>query len=230
MGALMPCRTPLRGMLLLLGSLLCVGGIAATSGLAAGDPAKVGAYCPFPKKGEKPACFAPVEKEYSAFFAAVDEGQIDDAQLATLEQKLEGAGTDEDGYLAISSLAYGYFRLAERAALSDRPDPALVARLNNLNELLSTVYQKPNAEPAFRVAVREAALDLHERAPAVATDCAPGSDAEECRTTGRLLRALKAFDDPSADRGVRGALGRLLERVTGPDETPVSAAAGSEPR
>jgi len=207
---------------LLAALLLCLYAGAAGPVLAAKDAAKApsepGAYCPFPKQGEKPACFAPVEKEYSAFFASVDAGDIDEEQLAQIERELESAGNDEGAYMAVSSLAYGYYLLAERAAKSDEPDPALVERLNGLNDLLAAVYDAPNARPEFRVAVRAAAEDLRERSPAVPTPCEPGSGGERCETTGTLLRALKAIDDPSTDSGVRGALGRLLERVGGVDD------------
>lgn len=194
---------------------LFVHAVCASALHAAGDPRKAGAYCPFPKAGEKPACFAPVEKEYSAFFAAADAGTIDDEQMAALERDLDRADGEDGGYLAVSSLAYGYYRLAERAAASDRPDPALVARIEALNGLLSSVYQDPAAPADLRVAVRAAAEDLYERAPAVPVDCDTGAGSEPCVAQSTLLQALKAIDDPSADRGVRGALERLYERVAG---------------
>jgi hypothetical protein len=191
--------------------------------LASGKPPdQAGAYCPFPKKGEKPECFAPVERKYSAFFAAVESGEGADEQVEVLADQLAENPDSADSYLAISSLAYGYFRLAQRAGQSDNPDPALVERLNRLNGLLSSVYEDPNAQPGIRGAVRAAAEDLHARAPAIATECANGATGADCQTTGRLLSALKAIDDPSADRGVRGALSRLLERVTGDDGPPLT--------
>ncbi len=216
-----------------------------------GDPSQPGAYCPFPKQGEKPVCFSEVEQEYSGFFAAVDSGQVDDPEVAELERTLKQAAQTEARTLALSSLAYGYFMLAERAASADRPDPALVARLETWNELLSAVYEDADSEPSFRTAVREAALDLHSRAPAVRSSdggCAkadPGSnpdggnadggnaDGQPCRTTSRLLAALRQIDDPTSDSsGVRGALGRLLGRMLDDDDVvvPTSDSSGGARR
>ncbi len=200
----------------LLASLL-----APVAAQPAGDPSQPGAYCPFPKKGEKPVCFTEVEQEYSDFFAAVDSGRVGDAEVSGVERTLQqGTGTGERT-LALSSLAYGYFMLAERAASSEDPDPALVARLESWNALLSTVYEDPEADPGLRTAVREAALDLHARAPDVRSgggetdECDLGSDGRPCGTTSRLLVALRRIDDPDKDTGVRGALGKLLGRMLG---------------
>ena len=184
----------------------------------AGDPSQPGAYCPFPKKGEKPVCFDQVEAEYSDFFAAVDSGVVDEVEVSQLERTLQQADRTEERTLALSSLAYGYFMLAERAASSEHPDPALVARLESWNALLSRVYEDPASEPGFRTAVREAALDLHARAPDVGPDsgeCEPAEDGRTCGTTSRLLVALRRIDDPDAGTGVRGALGKLLGRMLG---------------
>ena len=65
---------------------------AASVGPAApsGDPSKPGAYCPFPKKGEAPQCFADVEREYSDFFTAVGSGEVDAQPVADLERALQG--------------------------------------------------------------------------------------------------------------------------------------------
>jgi hypothetical protein len=191
---------------------------------AAGDPRQAGAYCPFPEKLEKgrvPECFTPVQREYPDFLAAVDSGRLEDSDVAQLERQLESPGTDGDGVLAVSSLAYGYFRLAERAAASEHPDPTLVARLQRWNELLSAVYEDPETQPGFRTAVRAAAEDLHRRAPAVAAECEPGSGDASCQTTGVLLLTLRRIDDPDGERGVRGALGKLLGRMLGEDEPPL---------
>ncbi len=193
---------------------------------AAENPSQPGAYCPFPEKGEKPVCFTRVEQEYGDFFAAVDSGQVDDPKVAELERTLQRGGSDEDRTLALSSLAYGYFMLAERAASAESPDPVLVARLESWNALLGAVYEDAETEPSLRTAVRDAALDLHERAAVVPTACAPGSDGEPCQTTGRLLQTLRRIDDPNAESGIRGALGKLLGRMLDDDsagaETPPS--------
>lgn len=183
---------------------------------AGGDPSQPGAYCPFPEAGEKPVCFSEVEQEYSEFFEAVDSGRVDDPRVAAVEQALAAPRGAAERTLALSSLAYGYFMLAERAATQARPDPVLVARLESWNDLLSRVYSDAAGEPTFRTAVREAALDLHARAPAVRTtraDCAGDGDGQSCETTSQLLVALRRIDDPDADSGVRAALGRLLGRI-----------------
>lgn len=207
--SLLPLR-PLRQALLAV--LLIALGTGNAFG-AVGDPSKAGAYCPVPKAGEIPQCFVPVKAKYGDFIDAIDAGTIDAAQLAVVERKLQNGGDAGDAYLALSSLAYGYFRLAERAAALEQPDPVLVGRLRRWNALLTSAYRNAQAKPAFRIAVRTAALDLHARAPAVATKCEPGANGEGCQTTGLLLRTLRGLDDPAAQRGVRGALGHLLGRI-----------------
>jgi hypothetical protein len=130
--------------------------------------------------------------------------------LESVERALEDENAAADRTLALSSLAYGYFMLAERAAASERPDPALVARLERWNDLLGSAYEKAERDPSFRTAVREAALDLHARAPAVGCE-----DAGSCPSTGLLLETLRRIDDPASETGVRGALGKLLGRMLG---------------
>jgi hypothetical protein len=197
----------------------------------ADDSRRPGAYCPFPedlKKGEVPTCFTPAQQQYPEFLEAVESGRIDDPGVARLEQQLEAADSGESDYLALASLAYGYFRLAERAAHSERPNPALVARLNSWNHLLSGLYENTATPPELRTAVRDAARDLHERAPAVDTSCPPGADGDSCQTTGLLLQTLRRIDDPAGTYGVRGALGKLLDRVRGGDDAPSTRAVGDQ--
>ncbi len=211
-------------------------GLLPSGALGAGDPSRAGAYCPFPAKGEKPVCFTEVEREYSDFIAAVDSGKVDDPEVAELERALQQGGESETRALALSSLAYGYFMLAERAASEEAPDPALVARLESWNQLLSSVYADAESEPRFRTAVRRAAVDLHERAPAVPSsddECEGSATGDSCRTTSGLLAALKRIDDPDADTGVRGALGRLLGRMFDDDDevlAPASDDSAAAPR
>jgi hypothetical protein len=202
-------------------------GIAA----AADEPARPGAYCPFPKAGETPVCFAAVEREYPDFLAAVGDGQVDDGDVASLEQVLRTSDEAEDRALALSSLAYGYFRLAERAASSARPDPALVARLESWNELLGAVYRSARSDPVLRSAVRDAALDLHARAPAVDAGCEAGAEnpgSETCPTTSALLAALRSIDDPNAPTGVRGALENLVGRMLAREPDAVDPGSGAD--
>lgn len=200
---------------MLLVALTALAG-SAPGAAAAGDPSQPGAYCPFPKAGEKPVCFGEVEEEYADFFEAVDSGRVDDPRVSEVEQALAAPRGEAERTLALSSLAYGYFMLAERAATQEHPDPLLVARLESWNDLLSRAYSDAAAPPTFRTAVREAALDLHARAPAVRAsgeECAEAGDADSCETTSQLLVALRRIDDVDADSGVRGALGRLLGRI-----------------
>jgi hypothetical protein len=194
---------------------------------AADDPRRPGAYCPFPKdlkKGEVPACFTSAQEQYPEFLDAVDSGRIDDPRVAQLERQLETADSGESDYLALSSLAYGYFRLAERVARSEHPNPALVARLNSWNHLLSGLYENSTAAPELRSAVEDAARDLHARAPAVDTECPPDADGGSCQTTGLLLQTLRRIDDSGDTYGVRGALGKLLDRMRGDDDAPLTQA------
>ena len=224
----------IAALALALATLLAALGTGPALG-ATGEPSKPGAYCPFPEADETPQCFAPVEEEYADFIDAVEIGGIDATQLAIVEAKLQDGGRDGDAYLALSSLAYGYFRVAERAAAEEQPDPVLVERLQRWNKLLTSAYRNADAEPAFRTAVRTAALDLHARAPAVATECGPRGKGRSCRTTSLLLRTLRQFEDPAAQRGIRGALGHLLgrpierEAVADPDELD-QGAKGADPQ
>ena len=186
---------------------------AAPSWAATGDPSHEGSYCPFPAAGEKPVCFAEVEHQFGDFLQAVDAGKIDSAELVEVEDRLKTGPTEAERTLALSSLAYGYFMLAERAAAAEHPDPALVARLQRWNELLGAVYADAKGEPGFRTAIRDAARDLHARAPAVPAPCDEVADGEPCRNGGAVLDTLRGIDDPEAESGLRGALGRLLARM-----------------
>lgn len=198
---------------------------SAGAAVPADDPSRPGAYCPFPKQGEVPECFADVEREYPDFVAAVDSGEVDSEPVKDVERALQAGSTGSARTLALSSLAYGYFRLAERAAAAERPDPALVARLQSWNELLGRVYEGADADSGFRLAVRDAAQDLHSRAPAVDADCEPDADGRPCQTTGLLLKTLRSLDDPAHPSGVRGALEHLLGRMLPHDGAGEQAAA-----
>ncbi len=198
----------------------------ATGGPAAtGDSAQPGSYCPFPAQGEKPVCFAEVEHQFGGFLEAVDAGEIDAAELSEVEDQLQRGPTEAERTLALSSLAYGYFMLAARAAAAEHPDPALVQRLQGWNELLGTVYADARSEPSFRTAIREAARDLDTRAPAVLVPCEEAGANQPCRSTSALLDTLRGIDDPEGESGVRGALGHLLDRILDDrrqDESPPS--------
>jgi hypothetical protein len=184
--------------------------VASPVGAADPKPAQ-GTYCPLPRAGEKPSCLAPAQSAYGEFFAAVEQGQIGDEAAARVEAELTDPTRDQDDFLALSSLAYGYYRLAQQAA-DPSTDPSLAARLERWNRLLSAAYARDAQDEPFRSAVRLAASDLAEKAPEVRTECV-GEDGEPvaCSATRSLLEQLDA-----ADRvGVRGALARILDRWLG---------------
>jgi len=188
---------------------------AAGAALVLATPASAadvapGAYCPLPKAGEKPECLKPAEAQYGAFFEAIDENAANDPRLVPVEEAVAGG---EQDYLALSSLAWGYYRLSQRAARSPGADPEIAARLERWNAILGAAYgERPEDDP-YRVAVRAAALDLQTNAPPVTLRC---TDAQgrtvECDSTEAVVRGL---DAAAADVGPRGALERLLERWFG---------------
>jgi hypothetical protein len=200
----------------LLCTLYLIGAAAAASastGGSAGRP-QPGDYCPFPKQDEKPACMIPAQQRYAEFFESVDTGHVSEIDEKPVARDLAGAGEGdiEDPYLALSSLAYAYYRLAERAAASLEPDPVLVARLEQWNRLFSAAYEASSPRSRFREALRRAAADLHQRAPAVPAACEGGGGSADCDTTGVLLLALEQLDEK---HGFRGAVSRLLSRLLG---------------
>jgi hypothetical protein len=191
--------------------------LAATTSLAIAVPLVAraetgevapGAYCPFPKPGETPTCMEPAKQEYGEFFSAVDDGELSDDEAARVEAEVASGAAGDSPYLAISSLSYGYYRLAQQAAASPGADPAVAARLQRWNELLAAAYDTSADDPQYREAVEAAAQDLSERAPAVTLACADerGRSAE-CSSTEAVLRG---FNRTQEAVGIRGALGRLL--------------------
>lgn len=196
-----------RGLLLLLAPLAAIG-----SARAAGDPAAAGAYCPLPPPGQKPRCLDPAQATYGEFFAALEGGVPPEAATARLDADLAAGPASANAYLALSSLAYGYWLLSERAAAA-QTDPALAARLESWNALLRQAYAASPDDAPYRAAVREAAQDLRRRAPPVRLRCtdADGGTAE-CDSTEAVLRGI---DAASGEVGLRGALERLLARIFG---------------
>jgi hypothetical protein len=181
---------------------------AANSSDVTSDAA--GAYCPLPAPGEQPACLAPARSQYAHFMDAIDAGSLDAVAAEQVERDLTSGPRT---YLALTSLAYGYYHLAQTAAQKASPTPVLVARLEHWNDLLSTLYAETSTDPGIRRAVREAATDLHERAPVVSSECAGRAGADgSCGSAGTLLDALQAIDAQQSASGVRGALTRLIQR------------------
>jgi hypothetical protein len=162
-----------------------------------------------PEPGQKAACLEPAQAKYGDFFAAVEDGAPDSAATAKLAADLESGG----GYLALSSLAYGYWRLARRAAAAEHVDPELASRLEEWNQLLTAAYLDADSDTAFRSAVREAAEDLHTRAPADGFQCLDAAgQPTRCRPAAALLSRIEGLD---GQLGVRGAVRRVLERLFG---------------
>jgi len=179
--------------------------------LASDGEIKAGAYCPFPKEGEVPSCMAPAQSTYGEFFSSLDAtGAPSAAEAARLEADLISGVDRERSYLALSSLTYAYYRLAQAASQSPDARPELTERLERWNGLLSAAYAE-SADQRFQSAVREAATDLHERAPSIATEC-DGISGQTCNTTGSLLAALDRMDQRG---GMRTPLTHLLNRVIG---------------
>jgi len=190
--------------------------LVARAGLGAETVAR-GAYCPFPKEGEIPQCLEPAKREYREFFTAVDTGALTDADASRLERDVASGASSQTPYLAISSLSYGYFRLAQRAAARPDEDPAVVARLQRWNALLAEAYATSERDADYRAAVQKAAQDLHDRAPRVVLECVdPDGRATKCDSTAAVLRG---FNRTGEQVGIRGALGRLIGRIFGGDDS-----------
>jgi hypothetical protein len=192
---------------------LLAAGLCAASARGAGD-VRPGAYCPFPKPGEKPACLQPAQQKYGAFFAALDgPGEPGEAALAQVEADVAAGAASENAYLALSSLAYGYYRLSQRAAETPSSDPEINARLERWNALLAQAYEHSPQDAQYRASVHEAALDLRRRSPPVSLACLDEAGRSvRCDSTEAVLHDIDKLRD---EVGVRGALSRLLERVFG---------------
>ncbi|UCE84608.1 MAG: hypothetical protein JSU66_09545, partial [Deltaproteobacteria bacterium] len=114
-------------------------------------------------------------------------------------------------YEALSSLAYGYLLLAQRAASSDQLDPATAARLQRWNELLANAFEASAEDPRFQAAVRTAAVDIRMHAPPVGLACLDADgNTTTCDSTEAVLRGFGAARD---EVGVRGQIGRLFDRL-----------------
>jgi hypothetical protein len=200
------------GELLALTVLVLLAPVAGAAG-----PVTAGAYCPIPEPGEAPGCLDPAKAEYEDFFRAVDAGQADDAQLARVEAAVARGAGEAEGYLALSSLAYGYYQLSREAARTPGANPEIAARLERWNSLLGQVYGAHGDAAPWREAVRAAADDLQRRAPPVELACR-GADGEAraCSSTDAMLQSLERA---TGDVGYRGGLERVLERWFGSDES-----------
>jgi len=192
--------------------------------LGADTPAP-GAYCPLPERGEVPKCLDPAQREYGAFFDALDDPEPDDAALAEVEAEVARGASAGEPYLALSSLAYGYWRLTDRAVAAAGDDPRLVARLERWNALLAEAYAVSPDDARYRAAVQEAAQDLHRRVDFPLTCPDARGEPVACSSTETVLRAIA---QGSERVGIRGALARLWRRVFGGDAE-TAAVAGDGP-
>ena len=194
-----------RRVAALLASL--VAGAAGAS--HAGGGATPGAYCPLPEAGERPKCLAPARAAYSDYFAALDRGSLGDADAASLEAAVAQGAAAEHAYLALSSLAHGYYELARQEAARPEQDPEVALRLARWNDLLERAYAASPDDESYRAAVRRAATELRSRAP-LPVPCVDERGApSSCSSTESVLRSIDAADERA---GIGGALGRLLRR------------------
>ena len=183
--------------------------LAALAALGlAGGKVEPGAYCPLPEDDEPPKCLQPAEQNYSDFFTGLSEGRVDDAALARVERDLAG----ENRYQALSTLVYGYYVLSQRAILGKAGEVELANRLEHWNDLLGDTYENAG-DKAFRVAMREAVGDLEKRAPAIPVRCVDSEgNITQCQSTAAVAEAIADNRDRT---GIRGAVGRLLQRLLG---------------
>jgi len=196
---------------LVLAALLALPlGESEARGAGADQP---GAYCPLPRKGETPRCLEPAMAEYREFFSAIERADVSETGLARLERDVAEGAEAKNAYLALSSLAYGYYRLSQRVAAAGDTDPRLLARLERWNALLAVAYETSGENTEFRRAVREAALDLQRNAPPVRLRCVDErGETVECDSTDAVMRGI---DAAANEVGIRGALERLIKRILG---------------
>ncbi len=159
-----------------------------------------GSYCRLPEPGEKPACLEPARASYGEFFAAVDGGSVQEETLREVEADLVAKPGSPDAYLALSSLAYGYMRIARSTANSANLEPLLASRLERWNELLSAVYANPGTPQHFHNALRNAAEDIHGHTGVPLSE--------------KLLIALGKVDR-AGGRGLRDPLRQVIDRIRG---------------
>jgi hypothetical protein len=163
-------------------------------------------------KGEVPKCMAPARETYGGYFDALERGSLADVDAAQVELAVSQGAASEHAYLALSSLAYGYYQLARREAGRPEQDPAVAVRLARWNTLLEHAYASSPGDETYRAAVRHAAEDLRERA-LISLPCRDEHDAPtECTSTEAVLRGIDTADEQA---GIRGALDRLLRRWFG---------------
>jgi hypothetical protein len=188
-----------RALWLAVPAALCLG--------LAGPEIGPGSYCPLPEGDEPPACLNPAKEDYAEFFSGLSEGSLDDSALAEVEGDLAG----EDRYQALSTLAYAYYVLSERA-VPGSADADLAARLERWNTLMGDTYRSSD-DQAFRLAMREAAQDLSRRSRPVPVRCADAQGTiTQCQSTDAVQQAVADVRDRT---GIRGAVSRLIQKIFG---------------
>ncbi len=181
----------------------------------AGEPGKPkpGAYCKIPEEGQPAVCLQPAQSSYKEFFDGLSAGALSDEDAHRVESDVAAGAGGERAYEALSTLAYGYYRLARAASTEHGQDPEIVARLERWNALLSQAYARSGEDAAYRDAVRTAALDVQHRAPPMGLRCTDAAgNVARCDSTEAVVRAMDEARDSS---GVRGRLGALIDRIFG---------------
>ena len=191
--------------------LVCVLLLLAPA-LHAAEGAVPGAYCPLPEPGEVPRCLDPAKQAYGEFFEALEDDAVEEEALSGVEAAVARGAEAEEAYLALSSLTYGYYRLAQRAASAEDADPAVVQRLSRWNALLAHAYHSNATDADYQASVERAARELRDRTR-VSLPCRDGEGGEAaCTSTEAVIRGFNARTEAV---GVRGALERLLQRFFG---------------
>jgi hypothetical protein len=189
--------------------------LALLAGPAGADQPKPkpGAYCPLPEEGQAPVCLQPAQRAYTEFFAGLAQNKLSNEDAQRVEADVAQGARSARSYEALSTLAYGYYRLARASASQGHADPELLARLEHWNELLSKAYTSSEADASYQAAVREAAIDVGRRTPPMGLRCTdPQGKPARCDSTEAVVRAMGEVRDST---GVRGQIGRLLDRIFG---------------
>jgi hypothetical protein len=174
---------------------------------------KPGAYCKIPQEGQAAVCLEPAQNNYKEFFHGLSDGALSDEAARRVESDVAAGAGGDRAYEALSTLAYGYYRLARAASAEHGQDPEIVARLERWNALLSAAYAQSGEDAAYRDAVRTAALDVQHRAPPVGLRCTDAAgNVTKCDSTEAVVRAM---DEARDKAGVRGRLGGLIDRIFG---------------
>jgi len=189
--------------------------LALLAGFTCSDEGKptAGAYCKIPEEGQTPVCLQPAQRTYTEFFSGLAQNKLSDEEARRVERDVAQGAQSERPYEALSTLAYGYYRLARAASSQGGADPETLARLEHWNELLSKAYARSEKDPDYREAVRQAAMDVGRRTPPMGLRCTDvDGNPARCDSTEAVVRAIGEVRDST---GVRGEIGRLFDRIFG---------------